>query len=154
MLLVKNEDYPTTYATNDFFCNYCSNYKLNFNHGAWTTWLFLWSPSNKLPIHEQNKTSFWSMIIKISYIISIAICCQDVNSSISSETNTKAWSGFQVFQILWITLQWIFLDVEENLTTIKTTYVISRWVPILTNYNLPTIFCKEICHQQHHFVWC
>jgi hypothetical protein len=58
-------------------------------------------------------------IIKINYIINITICCQIVNSSISSETNTKAWNGFQVFQILWITLQWLFLDVEENSATIE-----------------------------------
>lgn len=140
MLPVKNQECPTTYATNDFFCNHCSNCILSFNHGAWTTSFFLWSPSNKLPIHEQNKTSSWSMIIKISYIISIIICCQNVYNSISSETNTKARNGFQVFKILWITLQWIFLDVEENLIAIETTYVISGWVPILANCNLPTIF--------------
>jgi hypothetical protein len=91
------------------------------------------------PIHEQNKTSSWSMIIKINYIINIIVCCQNVNSCISSETNTKAWSGFQVFQILWITLKWIFLGVEENLVAIETTYVMSRWVPILANCNSPTI---------------
>jgi hypothetical protein len=74
-----------------------------------------------------KKTNFWSTIIKISYIINITICCQNVNISISNETNTKAWNGFQIFQNFADYIVMNFLRCRRNLVAIEITCVKSRY---------------------------